>query len=271
MEIVPLESKPINDTWVNRIFTLTAIKLLKYHRPHRSNVLLLSRKLCVKYGQFQYLSEAATIQFISQNTSIPVPKIYCSFSTRKRSYIMMERVDGEMLGRGWSARSKESKAKIFRQLKSMIAEMRSIHPPENMGVANVDGGMLSDCRLPPPTRFGPFKDIPEFHKHLRQGWEADPQHYPEVSELISLHEGTWPLCFTHADLSSLNILIRADEVVAIVDWETAGWYPSYWEYTTACNVNPQNEFWREEIDNFLEPMPKEVAMEEIRLKYFGDW
>ena len=183
----------------------------------------------------------------------------------------MERVDGGMLGRMWSARSQESKKRIFRQLKAMVDEMRSISPPKGMGVANVDGGMLSDCRLPAPTRFGPFKDVPEFHKHLRQGWEADPRHYPEVSELISLHEGSWPLRFTHADLSSLNILVRGDDVVAIVDWETASWYPSYWEYTTACYVNPQNEFWRLEIGNFLEPMPKELAMERIRLKFFGDF
>lgn len=88
---------------------------------------------------------------------------------------------------------------------------------------------------------------------------------------MELQDRPWPPpVFTHGDLSSLNILVRSDEVVGIIDWETAGWYPSYWEYTTACQVNPRNPFWREQIDKFLEPMPGELEMDQVRLKYFGD-
>jgi hypothetical protein len=60
------------------------------------------------------------------------------------------------------------------------------------------------------------------------------------------------------------------DIVGIIDWETAGWYPSYWEYTSAHQVNPQNSFWADEIDNFLQPMPDELKMEQTRQKYFGD-
>ncbi len=92
-----------------------------------------------------------------------------------------------------------------------------------------------------------------------------------MSELIALQDRAWPpTVFTHGDLSSLNILVRGDKIVGIIDWERAGWYPSYWEYTTASQVNPMNYFWREEIDKFLDPMHKELEMEKIRQKYFGD-
>ncbi|KAF3017292.1 hypothetical protein E8E15_004805 [Penicillium rubens] len=56
-----------------------------------------------------------------------------------------------------------------------------------------------------------------------------------------------------------------DDIVGIIDWETSGWYPSYWEYTTAYQVNPQNSFWVNEIDKFLLPMPEELATECTRL------
>lgn len=59
-------------------------------------------------------------------------------------------------------------------------------------------------------------------------------------------------------------------LLGFVDWETVGWYPEYWEYTTACQVNPQNSFWISEIHRFLDPMPEELAMDRIRQKYFGD-
>ncbi|KAK2762633.1 hypothetical protein FQN54_000806 [Arachnomyces sp. PD_36] len=183
----------------------------------------------------------------------------------------MERIKGEVIGSGWIRRSEESKAKLLSQLKQMIQEMRDIQPPEGMGIASVDGGSLFDCRIPgSSSRFGPFAIIQDFHRHLRRGMEFDSRLDLEIQNLIKQQSKHWPLAFTHGDLSSLNILARGDDIAGIIDWETAGWYPSYWEYTCACQVNPQNSFWVNEIDKFIQPMPEELAMEHIRQKHFGD-
>ncbi|PWY69036.1 kinase-like protein [Aspergillus sclerotioniger CBS 115572] len=266
-------STPINDTPFNRYSTLLAIKLFKRTRQYYGGVLMLTDKLCVKYGRHVHLSEASTMRFIAEHTSIPVPKVYCAFTRSGRTYIIMERINGDMIGMGWVKRPEKTKAKMLSQLSGMISEMRELKPPEGMGVASVDNGSLYDCRLlshSESIRFGPFDTVQDFHRYLRMGVEADTRHDPEIQALIEQHGKDWPLVFTHGDLSSLNILARDDEVVGIVDWETAGWYPSYWEYTTASQVNPQNSFWIHEIDKFLQPMPEELAMEGIRQKYFGD-
>ena len=95
---------------------------------------------------------------------------------------------------------------------------------------------------------------------------------PGVNDLIVQHNGLWPSpTFTHGDLGSLNILVKGDQIVGIVDWETAGWLPLYWEYTTACQVNPQNSFGANKIAKFLDQFPAEPVMEKIRQKYFGDF
>ncbi|KAF1840069.1 kinase-like protein [Cucurbitaria berberidis CBS 394.84] len=262
----------INATAFRRSLTLLAIKLLKRIRKPHGTVIFLSGKICVKYGHSPSLSEASTMQFVAKHTSIPVPRVYCAFVHRNRTYIVMERMHGQPIGAGWTKRSVESKAKLLGQLKQIVDEMRRIPPPEGTGVAHVNGGPLYDPRLPGTSKqFGPFDTIQDFHRHLRGGLEAHSQHKPEISELISLQdEPRSALVFTHGDLSSLNTLVSGDEIVGIIDWETAGWYPAYWEYTTAWNVNPQNQFWRDEVDLFLQPMPKELAMEKIRLEYFGD-
>ncbi|MCJ1405707.1 hypothetical protein MMC11_008937 [Xylographa trunciseda] len=266
------ESAPINNTRLRRFLVLAAIQLLKHFRPRQGNVLMLSNGLCVKYGPLRRLSEAQTMCFIARNTSIPVPKVICAFTRRGWTYILMERIEGDIVGQRWSARDAESKAKVLSQLRQMIQDMRTI-PPPGIGVTNVNGGPLFDCRLPGPSlQFGPFKDIKDFHSYLRRGFKLDANLDPEINRLINLQDGPWPQpVFTHGDLSSLNILVRADKVVGIIDWETAGWYPSYWEYTTASQVNPQNYFWLGEIDKFLDPMPAELAMEKTRQKYFGDF
>lgn len=218
------------------------------------------------------LSEASTMHFVAQNTSIPVPKVLCAFTHSGINYIVMERIQGEMIGFRWVKRSEESKARLLSQLKEMIQEMRELQPPEGMGVANSDGGSLYDCRLPGSSLcFGPFRTVRDFHRHLRTGLDFDGIDVnAEVQDLVKQQNKDWPLVFTHGDLSSLNILASEDKIVGIIDWETAGWYPSYWEYTTACQVNPQNSFWINEIDKFLIPMPEELSMERTRQKYFGD-
>ncbi|KAJ5789105.1 uncharacterized protein N7518_006116 [Penicillium psychrosexuale] len=264
-------SQPVKNTFLRRYSTLIAIKLLERIRPRQGNVLMLTGGICVKHGCRVYLSEASTMRFISQHTSIPVPKVFCAFTRSGRTYIVMERIQGDIIGKRWVYRSEDSKAKLLSQLAEKILEMRKLQPPEGNMIANVDGGSLFDCRVAGTSlRFGPFKNIQDFHRHIRMGMEFDPRLPPDIQELIKQHSKTWPLVFTHGDLSSLNILVRGDDLVGIIDWETAGWYPSYWKYTTAYQVNPHNTFWVHEIDKFLQPMPEELAMDQVRLKYFAD-
>ncbi|KAL5322052.1 hypothetical protein ACEPPN_010021 [Leptodophora sp. 'Broadleaf-Isolate-01'] len=112
-----------------------------------------------------------------------------------------------MLGKGWSNRSLESQMRVLEQLKV------------GQGVSNAAGGPIWDCRPHRETMWhGPFKTIHEFHKHLRGGFDAGPNHYPDFSEMITLQDVDWGLpVFTHGDLSSWNILVRGDEIVGIID------------------------------------------------------
>lgn len=267
--ILPHLSEPSRQ---HQRLVLTIVQLIKRLRPRYGSVIMVSKGICIKYGTLVKMSEAYAMQFVSQNTSIPVPKILSAFEHRGSTYITMERVAGKMIGSGWVNRSPESRTALLSQLQCYIQELRKLPVPPGMGVANVVGEALYDGRLPGPSSwFGPFRNIADFHRHLRQGIEPDANLDPDVNQLITLHGGQWPLVFTHGDLSSLNILVQGDKVVGIIDWETAGWFPSYWEYTTASQVNPQNSFWRQEIDHFLDPYPAELRMEEIRQRFFGDF
>lgn len=108
-----------------------------------------------------------------------------------------------------------------------------------------------------------------FHSFLRNGVNG-PVEVEDMQRLITLHqENTSPTCFTHGDLSSFNILVRDGKIAGLIDWEMSGWLPDYWEYTSAWHVNPYDEFWREEVDRFLEPHGKELEMERLRRRFFG--
>ncbi|EGY19184.1 uncharacterized protein VDAG_09518 [Verticillium dahliae VdLs.17] len=230
--------------------------------------------ICIKTKPDENLTEAHAMRFIASHTSIPVPKVYYAFTYKGDSYIVMRHIKGQMAGHGWLSRTEESKMRILDQLRRMITELRSVPPPEGQGVSSIDGGPFYDFRLPSRLYWGPYGTVREFHEALVDGMNLDADYTlaADLSELFEFYQQSGnELVLTHGDLSSLNILVRGDTVVGIVDWETAGWFLVYWEYTCAKYVNPQNPFWADPVDQFLVPMPDELKMETIRRKYFGDF
>ncbi|KIW21158.1 hypothetical protein PV08_01738 [Exophiala spinifera] len=258
------------------IYKILSNQYIKRLCNNASHVIFFS-KFCIKSTDSTTLAEAQAMQFVSEVTTIPVPRVYCAFEHNGRVYILMERIQGQSLWNGWGQRPPESRTRILDQLRSMLAELRSLQQPKNsMDVSNIVGGPIYDQRLPTKSIWGTFRTIGEFHQALRNGIKPEDISHDGAPEdlrsLISFHEKEWgrPV-FTHGDLSSMNILARGDDVVGILDWETAAWMPSYWEYTCAWNVNPQNQFWQKEVDRFLTPLLFEAEMETIRGKYFGDF
>ena len=43
---------------------------------------MLADRICVKYGELIDRTEEATMRFVAENTSIPVPKVLCAFTHR---------------------------------------------------------------------------------------------------------------------------------------------------------------------------------------------
>ncbi|KAI2034111.1 hypothetical protein LOZ47_005199 [Ophidiomyces ophidiicola] len=128
-----------------------------------------------------------------------------------------------------------------------------------------------------PAIVGPFKTENDLNlalaKHSRQNWEENAR-YPWLADFYerNLHRALkdHESVFTHADLQRKNILVekRIDTVSgeehyvvsALVDWQTAGWYPSYWEYAgTFCCLQWVDD-WPESLEKILDPCPLEAAM-----------
>lgn len=77
--------------------------------------------------------------------------------------------------------------------------------------------------------------------------------------------------FTHGDLNPSNIMVSGNQAVSIIDWEFAGWYPYYWEYTSSWYGNLTRLAWQDIIPKFLEPYPEELKMEITRQKWWGEY
>jgi thiamine kinase-like enzyme len=124
----------------------------------------------------------------------------------------------------------------------------------------VDRSALRDYLLRDMPSPGPFPCVKSFHDWFSRlpdrhfyGHTISYDHYrPLVNDRV-------PIMFTHGDIHRHNILVRPDdpaEVLSIVDWAHAGWYPIYWEYFRPCYHAVEDDEWREEwLPKFLHPYP----------------
>lgn len=273
------DSLAVNDTLIRRFLTLLALKTTARFYRYQGPCVPISKHLIVKTGPFVHLSEAATLRFVAEKTSMPVPRVHCAFVHKNRAFIVMDRIHGISLARVWETLSDADREAVFGQLRSLLGELRSLTPPPGAGIESCVGGSLRDSRIPRSwPRFGPFKTTQEFHMWLRHGLRPedhperqDDQDWKEIREMVAKQDGPWPPpVFSHGDLNFSNILVRGSRIVGIIDWEFAGWYPYYWEYTSAWYGNLMRKWLQDALPKFLDPYPEELKMEITRQKWWGE-
>ena len=180
------------------------------------------------------LVELEALKYVAQYTSLPVPRVYGTYRVDGRLYIEMEYIEGETVQAAWVGRllSSAEKKVIVEQVAGYIKRLRLLEPPQKGVVASAEFKQCLDYRVG-YTLFGPFFSHEEFHSFLRGHipLESCTQVYGESVTLC--HARQYRTYFTHADLCPRNLIVRNGKIVAIVDWQFAGWYPEYWEYTKA--------------------------------------
>jgi aminoglycoside phosphotransferase (APT) family kinase protein len=51
------------------------------------------------------------------------------------------------------------------------------------------------------------------------------------------------IVYTHGDLKHHNIMVYNGHLSGFIDWESAGWYPEYWEFITALRYCRKDFWW----------------------------
>lgn len=90
-------------------------------------------------------------------------------------------------------------------------------------------------------------------------------HKAQLEPLIkgALAQNTHKVVLTHGDLHGRNILIDGDRVVGLLDWETCGWYPEYWEFVKCFKALPWPKGWPEFVLQTLSPHYHEWAVYDL--------
>ncbi|KZT01453.1 uncharacterized protein LAESUDRAFT_731157 [Laetiporus sulphureus 93-53] len=116
---------------------------------------------------------------------------------------------------------------IADQLSVILNEMRSF---KSTVLGSLSGGPYNNRFMPYPWNPSrPFSSVEEYLQHNR-GMFLEFCGLEYVNDLFSCFPTDSSVYLTHGDLLPRNILVCGSTITAIIDWETAGFYPEFWEY-----------------------------------------
>lgn len=181
----------------------------------------LYAKECVRSPR----NEAETLRLVEQYTSVPAP-LWVDDYQGTHPVLIMTALPGQTLEAVFHRLSYSEREQLSKDLKIVLSQLRCI-PNQTLYVfGNSHGGPLTDHRFPSGT-CGPFHLISEFNAFLVHSYVREET----KDKIAAVHTSQYRSVFTHADLHPSNILIDRGRLSGIVDWESAGFYPEYWEVT----------------------------------------
>lgn len=212
-------------------------------------------------------AEAAAMRLARQRApSVPVPRILKTVipeSDEDSGYgvIFMQYIDGTTLEESWATCSGEDRERILSQLRGHMDQLRGVEGPF---IGSVDGSVCNDQLFANREHtYGPYEDEAAFRAGIALSLRAcEANAFTEVViAMINAMSKSERAVLTHGDLVPRNILVKDGNVVAIVDWEMAGFYPGYWEYAKAHFFVDYDHPWHEDraVDKVLSPCPLELA------------
>jgi len=221
----------------------------------------------VKHGTSQEIQrEIEAINFVHQHTSIPVPSVVETFidenPAAESSWFSMKEIPGSSLTTVWATMSPTARSKTQSDLQKYLLEMRNIPPREPFYIGSCGGGPVYDHRLNNGFPCGPFTTESDFNDYLVAPVARCPK-----KELVGYYRQQMAndhgLVFTHADLNGDHILVdpATGRINGVIDWEMAGWWPKYWEYTKSRFGSRYQSWWVGLMNNVLTPYLHELRIE----------
>ena len=211
----------------------------------------------IKFGPGIDPREAKTMQFIRQATTIPVPEA----RDDGPDVLITSYVEGDNLRDCWKDLSSDKQKILAEQMRSILQQLRAV---KGNYIGGVDRGPAIDRRRGDRVG-GPFESEGEFNDFLLASMSpGSPMLHREAMQQAM--EKRYEIVFSHADLNLHNIIVKAGKIVALVDWETAGWYPEYWEYVKFCWASAHEKTWHKWGHTIF---PTAYPEELVRDAYYG--
>jgi aminoglycoside phosphotransferase len=202
-------------------------------------VFRISKDIVVKAGHEDFaITEHRTLTYLqAHKPDFPAPKPHGLVRMGAHSFLFTSYVPGTDLEKAWPELDAPQKHDLSSQLDTLLTDLRSTSFPKGIPLGGVDGGGCRDLRRIQRTSTEPIMSVEEFES-FAFNW---PTSTPYIALLRSMLPKSANIVFTHGDIRPANIIVRRDDsrtwsVAALIDWDSSGFYPEYWEAIKVTNL-----------------------------------
>ncbi|KAK7415859.1 hypothetical protein QQZ08_012216 [Neonectria magnoliae] len=97
---------------------------------------------------------------------------------------------------------------------------------------------------------GPLNTDTELWNELDKALEGVPERARQ--RLQELMPPSTPYTFTHGDLTNVNIMVENGNLTGIIDWESSGYFPVWWEFTCAgIGLGEEDKQWKTLLQEYM--------------------
>jgi Phosphotransferase enzyme family len=210
------------------------------------NIAAIGQDLMVKRSRATS-TEAMAMIYIQRMTSIPVPTVRFCFQHADQTYIVMDRIKGQSLDKCLPGMTVEEMRNVAHQLARFVSQLRALDPGRPMG--SWPSGPYDNLLFDPPP-LQAFHHMKEFHSYWI--WRLGPWLCrPKIPLSLCDGDKSYNIQLTHGDLAPRNIMVEGGEITGVLDWETFGWYPEFWEIMAALRASKPE--WRQAVTDVFGP------------------
>ncbi|GKZ35830.1 hypothetical protein AbraIFM66950_006628 [Aspergillus brasiliensis] len=203
-----------------------------YFDPH---IIQLPFRLILKWTDRTSVEEVIAMQMV-RAAGIPVPRVLSCGEhvtphlTREVS-ILMTRLPGFTLENFDEPLEVDEEGPWLEELKTCVDAMREWEPPSQETICSPIGTALRSSHI-------------RYHIMASQhGFNSVDEYNETLATAKRLRQRSYKVKFTHGDFKAHNILINDEgQLAGFLDWESGGWYPEYWEFTTAMRFG-RDSWW----------------------------
>jgi len=190
--------------------------------------------LYLKCGWGVREAEPHALLLIQRHTNIPAPKlldyIVHMASFGECPYVLITEVPGQTFEEVAETLTTEEIENIGLELRTHIEAFQGIPNPYTNKLCSASGGEISAPHWDDSHELPCFEDVVAFHQWI---CTMMGPYWPEIKPKLKLtfaRFDTTMSVFTHGDIADHNIMIHKGKLSGLIDWETAGWMPVYWDY-----------------------------------------
>ncbi|KAK4151714.1 kinase-like domain-containing protein [Chaetomidium leptoderma] len=215
-------------------------------------------------------TEYCTLPYLQEHLpQFPAPRLHGVVQIGRYGLLFTSFIPGLDLEKVWPQLNDPEKRAISAQLDKLLNELRTLPYPPNTLLGGIQGQGCKDGRRAVRVNSEPILDAKEFEDFIFAGSKTASPMYTQFLRTL-MPASPAKVVFTHGDIRPANIMVRQDErgpwsVVAIIDWESSGFYPEYWE-----SVKMTNNLTPRDRDDWYLLLPESLSAKQYPVQWLVD-